>query len=279
MRRKTVRACAPLSVLVALAAFPGAAAQAQSPAGWGGLYLGLLGVSTDSTTTGTSLRGDGTFSSNASEEAANLFVRGGGGGAVLGYQHQYPSGIIAGLEADWVALRHEDRRDTLINPTDPTHGGMPGVSMQRETDWIATARLRLGYGDGPWMVQASAGLALASMMQTRTQYQRDTNPNRTVARFSETDRAMPLGWTLGLGGAWQVADGWSLHLDYLHTQFDKVRFNFPNARRGAGVSFSNVEGRNARNDVTLRMLRLGVTYTFGEGALAAIGQGSGTTLD
>ena len=275
MRRKTVRACAPLPVLVALAASPGPQALAQQPAGWGGLYLGLLGVSTDSTTTGTSLRGDGTFGSNASEEAANLFVRGGGGGAVLGYQHQYPSGIIAGLEVDWVALRHEDRQDMLIDPPSQWAGGR-AVSMQRETEWISTARLRLGYGDGPWMVQASAGLALASMVQTRTQYERITAP-LTVARFSETDRAIPLGWTLGLGGAWQVADGWSVRLDYLHTQFNEVRFSFPNARAGAGVSFPDVEGRDVRNDVTMRMLRFGVTYTFGEGAFGAIGQGAGTT--
>lgn len=286
MRWKTVRAYAPLPVLVALAALPGAPALAQSPTGpegWGGLYIGLLGVSTDSKTTGTSRQGNGEFGSNANAEAANLSTYGRSAGAVLGYQHQYPNGIIAGLEVDWAALNHKDRQDVLVDSNNAWLG-MPGASIQRETEWISTARLRLGYGDGPWMINATAGLALASMVQTRTQYQGLNPPARVVAAFSDTDRVMPLGWTLGLGGAWQIAEGWSLRLDYLHAQFDQVRFSFPNARGGVNSvsnsgGFFSVQGRDVRNDVTMRMLRFGVTYTFGEGAFAAIGQGAGAPPD
>lgn len=232
---------------------------------WGGLYLGLLGVHTSSSQTGTTVRGDGLFGSNASQESANASIRGGGAGGVLGYQHQYPNGLITGLEADWVGLRHRGRQDTLVDSANAWFG-MVGASTQRETEWISTARLRLGYGDGPWMVNATAGLALASMVQTRTQYQGVLTPTQTVARFSDRDRALPLGWTLGLGGAWRIAEGWSLRLDYLQANFDEVRFGFPNARGGVAGAFNTVQGRNARDDVAIHTLRLGVTYALGRGS-------------
>lgn len=284
---KAARACASLFVLSALTILSGAPALAQSaavPVGWSGLYIGLLGVSTDGQETGTSRRADGQSGSNASQESANLSTRGLGAGAVLGYQHQYLNGIIAGLEVDWVALNHQRGQNMLVESVSSPWFGMPGAAIQRETDWISTARLRLGYGHGPWMVNATAGLAVASMVQTRTQYQGLNPPARVVAAFSDTDRVTPLGWTIGLGGAWQIAEGWSLRLDYLHAQFDQVRFSFPNARGGVNSvsnngGFFSVQGRDVRNDVTMRMLRIGVNYTFGGGASAAIAHGAGPPSD
>lgn len=266
-------ACLPVALVLATGAAQPALAQSPStPTAWSGLYLGLLGVATHSTEKGTSRLGTGGFGGNAYDERADGVTNAGGGaGVVLGYQHHYANGLIAGLEADWVALRHKDQQDTLVNSNNAWFG-MPGASIERQTEWISTARLRLGYGDGPWMVHATAGLALASMVQTRTQYEGLSNPAQTVARFSDTDRAMPLGWTLGLGGAWHISEGWSLSLDYLHAQFDQVRFSFPNARGGVGNSFTSVQGRDVRNDVTMRMLRIGVTYTFGGGISAGTGQ-------
>lgn len=266
-------------MVLALASTPCTKALAQQTAGWGGLYIGLLGVASDGTETGSSRQGNGAFSGSADLDKANVFTRGGGGGVVLGLQFQTANGFIAGLETDWVALRHEERRDTLAGTG--TWKGMVAASIRREAEWVSTARLRLGYGDGLWMVQATAGLALASLVQTRTQFEGVSGPPvQTLARFSETDSELPLGWTLGIGGAWQIADGWSLRLDYLHTQFDAVRFRFPDARGGAGANgFNTVQGRDMRNDVTLRMLRFGITYTLGEDVVAGLGQGAPTAAD
>lgn len=263
--------CLPVALVLATgAAQPALAQSPSSPTAWSGLYLGLLGVATHSTEDGTTTRSDGVVSNGSfSERAEDVTHTAGGAGVVLGYQHQYANGIIAGLEADLIGLQHKDRQDTL-GSNNNAYFGMPVTSIQRETEWISTARLRLGYGNGPWMVHATGGLALASMVQTRTQYE-GVNNTVTVARFSETDRRIPLGWALGFGGAWQIAEGWSLSLDYLHTQFDEVRFSFPNARSGA-TNFTSVAGRDVRNDVTMRMLRIGVTYTFGGGLSAGTGQ-------
>lgn len=261
---------ATLAILIALAAVPAPQALAQPADGWGGWSLSLLGVVTDSTTTGASLQGNGSFGGSADLERANAFTRGGGGGLALGYQHQDRSGLMAGLEADWVALGHEERQNALAGSG--VFAGMVAASIRRDVEWMSTARLRLGYVDGPWMVQATGGLALASLAQTRTQYEGVNGPVQTLARFSETDRALPLGWTIGLGGAWQLTEGWSLRLEYLHAQFDEVRFSFPNARGGAGGAFATVQGRDVRTDITMRMLRFGVTYTFGTGLSAGTGQ-------
>lgn len=259
------RRLAACGVLAALAALVAAPAPAEPAQGRGGFYLGVLGAYTASKETGSSRRGDGQFGSNANQEQANGSTRGGGAGGVVGYQLRHPSGIIAGLEADWVGLSHRSRQDTLVDGANAWFG-LVGASIRRETEWISTARLRLGYGEGPWMVSATAGLAAASMVQMRTQYQGVLSPTQTVARFSDTDRAVPIGWTLGLGGAWQIDGAWSLRLDYLYTAFDEVPFKFPDARGGVAGSFNSRQGRDVSNDVTFHTLRLGVTYALGRGS-------------
>jgi len=68
---------------------------------------------------------------------------------------------------------------------------------------------------------------------------------------------------MGAGAAWRVSDAVSLRLDYIHTQFDQVGFRFQNARAGVASGFNAVQGRSISNDVTIQMIRFGLTYSFG----------------
>jgi hypothetical protein len=58
-----------------------------------------------------------------------------------------------------------------------------------------------------------------------------------------------------------------------------VGFRFPNARGGVANSFTSVQGRSIHNDVTMRMLRVGVAYTFGAGPSVGIGQDTAAAPD
>lgn len=106
---------------------------------------------------------------------------------------------------------------------------------------------------------------MASLAETRSQYEGLTGPAQTVARFSEIDRAHPIGWIWGVGGAWRMDDAWSLRMDYLRAQFNDVDFTFPDARGGvvSGSGFASVQGRSVTNDVRVEMVRIGLTYSFG----------------
>jgi opacity protein-like surface antigen len=251
---------------LAFAATPAAAQSFDAPTPWSGPYLGIFGVAGSSDARGVSRRGDGSFGANANDESADDSYRGTGAGLLLGYQHRFSSGILVGVETDWSGTRHEGRENTQVSAANAWNG-MAQASIDRESRWLSTARLRLGYASGPFMLNITGGLAMASLVETRTQYEGVSGPTQTVARFSEVDRAHPIGWTWGVGGAWRMSAAWSLRLDYLRAQFDEVSFAFPNARGGvvSGSGFASVQGRAVTNDVHMELVRIGVTYAFGAG--------------
>jgi outer membrane immunogenic protein len=250
--------------LAALACFttPGLAQTPVPTVNWSGTYLGAFAVDSFYSVRGMSKRGDGQYGSNAADEAADDSFRGAGLGLLLGYQYHYDRSIIMGVETDGAWLRQEGHQHTLVNSGNAWNG-MPQASINRETRWISTLRATIGYGDGPLMLSVSAGLAAAFFADTRTQYQGVTSPTQTVARFSETDEKIAFGWTMGVGAAWRVSEAVSLRLDYIHTQFDQVGFGFQDARAGVASGFNTVQGRSISNDVTMQMIRFGLTYAFG----------------
>lgn len=261
MPGRLIKRLLPLAALACFAT-PSLAETPAPPVNWSGSYLGAFAVDSFYGVRGSSKRGDGQYGSNAADEAADDSFRGAGLGLLLGYQYQYDNGIIMGLETDWAWLRQEGYQDTLVNSGN-IWNGMPQASINRETRWISTLRATVGYGDGPVMVNASAGLAVAFFADTRTQYQGVTSPTQTVARFTETDEKIALGWTMGISAAWRISEAVSLRLDYLHTQFDQVGFGFQDARSGVANGFNTVQGRSISNDVTIRMIRFGLSYAFG----------------
>ena len=112
--------------------------------------------------------------------------------------HQFATRIVLGLEADWGSLHQEGRQDTFATANNAWNG-MTQASILRETQWMSTARVRLGYASGAFMIHVTGGLAMAALSERRTQFEGLTGPARTVARFGGTDGATPLGWTLGVG--------------------------------------------------------------------------------
>ena len=251
-----------LIATIAAVAKPGLAQEAASLVNWSGTYLGAFALHSLETVRGNSKLGDGGYGSNAAAEAANDSFRGAGLGLLLGYQHHYANGIIVGVEADWAWLGQEGQEDTLVDSGNAWNG-MVQTSINRETRWLSTLRATIGYAEGPLMIHASGGLASASLAETRTQYQGVSGPTQTVARFSDTDEKIAFGWTLGVGAGWRFSQAASLRLDYVHTQFDDVGFSFPNARGGVATSYTSVQGRSVHNDVTIQMIRFGLTYAFG----------------
>jgi outer membrane immunogenic protein len=131
------------------------------------------------------------------------------GGVFAGYNHMLQNGLMIGLEGDLEALNLH-RRKILDD------GGVPDPDYLQEwnSDWQASARLRLGYKRGSTLFYLTGGLAWADLQQKV--FEKDSSTN--FEKFSKTLQ----GWTLGGGIEHKFTDQLSIRASYRHTDFGKV---------------------------------------------------------
>jgi opacity protein-like surface antigen len=236
---------------------------AESSKKLSGLYAGAFGQSSKESVSGLSLNGDRQFieGNNAYDETANSTFKGSSIGIVLGYRKISENGFFTGIETDISQLNLKGTQETLVD-TANSYYGMVGASNTRETKWASTVRLMAGYTYGPWLFNLSGGLALASMNETRTQYRGFLSPTRTEAQFTEESKTTALGLAYGVSGARQLSENISVNADYLVLNFNNIDFNFPDARGGVATSYTSVNGRSIENDMKIKLIRIGLIYSF-----------------
>jgi outer membrane immunogenic protein len=152
------------------------------------------------------------------------------GGIQLGYNRHLSRNWILGYEVDVSFGDFDGQRPVVANV------GFFDVNA------FGTARTRLGYATGPWLIYATGGVAWA-----------DTNLSVPAAglRF---DRPQ-IGYTVGAGVEYAFAPRWSVKLEYLYADLDTTATN-------AG----------ATTDLTITTVRLGLNYRFANmGPSSALG--------
>src|SRR5215831_4309303 len=77
------------------------------------------------------------------------------GGMQVGYNHLLPSNILLGLESDLSSPNTLESNSTIS-----ALSSGPNVVTEK-MDFLATARGRVGYVVGPWMIYGTAGFAWA----------------------------------------------------------------------------------------------------------------------
>lgn len=115
-------------------------------------------------------------------------------------------------------------------------------------DLFGTARTRLGYVQGPWMIYATGGLAWAT-----TSFDMPNAGAPTL--FNNRPH---IGYAAGVGAEYAFARNWSAKLEYLYADLGKTD-------HAAG-------GNSSRQDLTLSTVRFGLNYRFaglGEAPVAA----------
>ncbi len=231
---------------------------------WSGHYAGLAGSASRYATKGTTLRGDGSVGTNASEEATSFDDRSFGAGVFLGTRARFESGLVLGLETDLSRLGHRSRDVVRVNSAN-TWVGQPVAILDYTADWLGTARVSAGLPVGNMLFFATGGAALASERQKRTQLVGNTVTSLVEVAFSESDRAIRTGVALGGGVEWRFADAWSIRAEYLHVRFRDETFRFPDARGGVVPTggFLSVQGREAENGAHMNLVKVGVAYRFG----------------
>jgi outer membrane immunogenic protein len=164
------------------------------------------------------------------------------GGGQVGFQWQWGH-IVVGVEGDWdrtATNQWATFNDHYFIPVDGTNGhgerlqGDATISRKAETDWVASARARLGWANGPVLLYVTGGGAFAHVrawasdqatMDMFVLGERDPIAAGTFTNVSRDDDVQT-GWTVGGGGEYAFNETFSIGLEYRHSNFGTETYHF-----------------------------------------------------
>jgi outer membrane immunogenic protein len=155
---------------------------------------------------------------------------GGVGGIQGGYNWQFAPAWVVGVEGDisWASLSDHRTTGPLLTPLGNIAGGnLSAVSMSANTQWLASARGKLGFTG--WlnntMFYATGGVAWENVEYAATLTAAGGGPGpfpgvvpqaNSVTSFSTTKS----GWVAGGGAEWQATTNILLRAEYLYYNFN-----------------------------------------------------------
>jgi len=158
---------------------------------------------------GFSRFGGGTSISNLA--AVDVNFDGGFAGLYAGYAYQLQNNVVLGVEAD-VAKSWASGFNQGFGP-----GGivLPPDSGQRfEVDWTGSARLKVGYAIDRFQPYIAGGVAFADLKTT----------NIAAGTVGSTNQNTMVGWTLGAGAEYALADNLVGRVEYRYTDYGSVDY-------------------------------------------------------
>ena len=190
---------------------------------------------------------------------------GGVGGLQAGYNWQFAPSWVAGVEADisWASLGDHRTQGLFLAGGGPAPAGN-AVQMTANTNWLASARARLGYvglwnntlwyvtGGGAWVNTEYTGTAttLPAVGFAITNSTANTSFNTTKS-----------GWVLGGGAEWQATTNILLRAEYLY-------YGFHNSTAASSAFFPPVAGAplpvrfSWSGDYNVQVARIAASYKF-----------------
>jgi outer membrane immunogenic protein len=193
-----------LIILISLL-LPAPAVADELPALWTGVYFGFHGGASDWTLG----RPDDTSSPTQK-------IKGGFGGGQLGYNYQFPFGLVLGAEAD-------------ISFGDQSSGryqdGSPYMVVNSDIDIFGTVRGRVGWAVGRFMPYVTGGLAwmegdLSEECIVGNEYGH-CRPVKAggAGPYQETGKMSEVGYVYGGGLEVMITQNITLRGEYLHLDF------------------------------------------------------------
>lgn len=275
---------------------PGPPAYLPPPPIWTGFYAGLnagygWGTTNQVTTASVPLVDNlavspawGTpfgFTAAANSGLASVNQSGFIGGGQLGYNYQWSSNLVAGLEADiqGSAIRGSGgyvgaaQFGPDLSGTIDTATGSGAITAG--IDWMGTVRGRLGFLFSPTLlIYGTGGFAYGGVHATATHILTFTDSFPTLyptfGGVGRTSRTL-VGWTAGGGVEWMFMPNWSLKAEAVYYDLGRASFNSTaigavdpdgtnlNGIPGA-VLFSNIPTTRVKYDGVIA--RAGVNYHF-----------------
>jgi outer membrane immunogenic protein len=182
------------------------------------------------------------------------------GGGQVGYNLQ-AGNFVYGLEADFGAFHLKASRAAgaiypffgLATPFAPFTYNF-GATV--ETDWLFTARGRVGAAFGALLIYGTGGLAVTELKLT-TSFSDNFPPFPPGASAAGTSSKTKTGWTLGGGAEWALGNNWTVKGEFLYIDFGSVIA--PSTIRHLPAYASAL---NTSADLTARVARLGINFRF-----------------
>jgi outer membrane immunogenic protein len=180
---------------------------------WTGFYIGV--------------NGGGGWGTSAWDTTGSFDVSGAMAGGTVGYNWQFGTWVV-GLEGDidW----------TNIKGSTASAGCFSG-NCSSENTWLGTARGRLGYAFDRVMPYVTGGAAFGDVQANQPGFTGMTNTQ--------------LGWTVGAGVEFAIANNWTAKVEYLH--YDLGSFN-------CGVACNGFASDNV--SFNANVVRGGVNFRF-----------------
>jgi outer membrane immunogenic protein len=244
---------------------------------WGGFYVGIytgrawgdadLRTDTGAVTASSYFQfPENTASVNQAGSGA-LSPDAGLAGVQVGINTQ-KGGWVFGLEADYGVFNLGASRGAAGVPY-PALGSVPfkySVRAEMETDWLATARARVGWAFQPGLLlYATGGLAVTNIRVSNSFS--DDAPEQGVGGSSSNE--LKAGWTLGGGAEWALARNWSLKAEYLYLNFGSASasssINCGPAVVAACAAFAppvTPSPFSTSADLSAHIARVGLNYKF-----------------
>jgi high affinity Mn2+ porin len=135
------------------------------------------------------------------------------GGVQAGYNVRLPSGLLLGVETD-ISFPNYLTSNSVVSSLTTARS-----DLTEQWDYVGTARGRVGYAAGSWLVYATGGIAWAG----------ERFLNSPVIGNEEKIVHTRLGWAAGGGVEYGFAPHWSVRLEYLYSQFERTAVRFPSA--------------------------------------------------
>lgn len=241
---------------------PPAAAQAQqaSPAyNWSGFYLGLNAGGAWGRANATTSAPSGDYlpaPDNTLVAAAGTGSMSGSGftgGVQAGYNWQ-SNNIVYGVELDFGAFNVGASRSGAGSLSGNFFAAVPFVvTNSADTDWLFTARGRIGWVISNVLAYATGGLAV-TRIETANSHWDNVWPSPVTTNWKASDTK--LGWTLGGGFEWALGNNWTVKTEYLYLNFGSV--NSAGLITTGGYS----QAISTSTDLTAHIARAGVNFKF-----------------
>jgi outer membrane immunogenic protein len=152
--------------------------------------------------------------------SANSFM----GGLEAGYNQQYGSHVLFGLEADIDYFRLNG--SFAYGPIRPSPQSITGAGTGTlTTNWVATIRPRFGYVADRLLVYVTGGLAFTDQHNTETATVVVNGQNAGPIGNFVLSSSSSIGAVVGAGLEFAWTRQWSVKAEYLHFDFAQVRAN------------------------------------------------------
>jgi outer membrane immunogenic protein len=223
--------------------------QAYAPASvpaWAGAHLGFQG---------------GIAQNHAAFEDSDCFFRGcplidhrkigGAFGGLLGYNWQRGS-FVYGVEGDWNWINAKWSR------LDPNVNGPESRSISFETNWLATARGRVGVALNQTLLYVTGGAAFGHVKNVV-----EFISQRGDRFDSFAQNQTKIGWTAGVGAEYMLSPHWTARAEFRYVDLGKTNVSCTSATNFAGCVTNGPDGAyRGTFSNTLKLGLVGLAYRF-----------------